>query len=34
MPEVIKPAFHHVTIKTSRLQEMVDWYAHGDRGRR
>ena len=23
---VIKPAFHHVTIKTSRLQEMVDWY--------
>ena len=27
MPEVIKPAFHHVTIKTSRLQTMVDWYA-------
>ncbi len=26
MPEVIKPAFHHVTIKTSRLREMVDWY--------
>ena len=26
MSEVIKPAFHHVTIKTSRLQEMVDWY--------
>jgi len=24
--ETIKPAFHHVTIKTSRLQEMVDWY--------
>ena len=23
---VIKPAFHHVTIKTSRLQEMVAWY--------
>jgi catechol 2,3-dioxygenase len=23
---VIKPALHHVTIKTSRLQEMVDWY--------
>lgn len=23
---VIKPAFHHVTLKTSRLQEMVDWY--------
>ena len=26
MSEVIRPAFHHVTIKTSRLQEMVDWY--------
>ncbi len=24
--QTIKPAFHHVTIKTSRLQEMVDWY--------
>ena len=23
---VIKPILHHVTIKTSRLQEMVDWY--------
>ena len=23
---VIRPALHHVTIKTSRLQEMVDWY--------
>ena len=23
---VIRPAFHHVTIKTSRLQEMLDWY--------
>ena len=23
---IIKPAFHHVTIKTSRLQEMIDWY--------
>ena len=23
---VIKPALHHVTIKTTRLQEMVDWY--------
>ena len=23
---MIRPAFHHVTIKTSRLQEMVDWY--------
>ena len=23
---VIKPVFHHVTITTSRLQEMVDWY--------
>ncbi len=26
MAKVIRPAFHHVTIKTSRLQEMVDWY--------
>lgn len=24
---VIKPKLHHVTIKTSRLQEMVDWYS-------
>ena len=24
--ETIKPAMHHVTFKTSRLQEMVDWY--------
>ena len=23
---VIKPKFHHVTIKTSHLDEMVDWY--------
>ena len=23
---VIKPAFHHVTIKTSRLSEMIAWY--------
>lgn len=23
---MIKPALHHVTIKTSRLQDMVDWY--------
>lgn len=22
----IKPVFHHATFKTSRLQEMVDWY--------
>lgn len=22
----IKPVLHHVTIKTSRLQEMIDWY--------
>ncbi len=26
MADLIRPAFHHVTIKTSRLQEMVDWY--------
>ena len=24
--DVIKPAFHHVTFKTSRLSEMVAWY--------
>jgi catechol 2,3-dioxygenase len=24
--DVIKPTLHHVTFKTSRLQEMVDWY--------
>lgn len=23
---VIRPALHHVTFKTSRLQEMIDWY--------
>ncbi|WP_043832380.1 VOC family protein [Muricoccus aerilatus] len=23
---VIRPVFHHVTLKTSRLPEMVDWY--------
>ena len=27
MSDVIRPAFHHVTIKTTRLQVMVDWYA-------
>ena len=26
MADVIRPALHHVTLKTSRLQEMVDWY--------
>ncbi len=26
MSEVIRPNFHHVTIKTSHLQAMVDWY--------
>lgn len=24
--QTIKPALHHVTFKTTRLQEMVDWY--------
>jgi catechol 2,3-dioxygenase len=24
--DIIRPAFHHVTIKTSRLAEMVAWY--------
>ena len=23
---VIKPSLHHVNIKTTRLQEMIDWY--------
>ena len=23
---VIKPKFHHVNLKTTRLQEMIDWY--------
>jgi|SRR6516164_6106040 catechol-2,3-dioxygenase len=23
---MIKPAFHHVNLKTTRLQEMIDWY--------
>ena len=23
---VIQPKFHHVTLKTTRLQEMIDWY--------
>ena len=26
MADIIRPVFHHVTIKTSRLQQMVDWY--------
>jgi catechol-2,3-dioxygenase len=26
-PAAIKPKFHHVNLKTTRLQEMVDWYA-------
>ena len=26
MTQLIRPALHHVTIKTSRLQAMVDWY--------
>jgi catechol-2,3-dioxygenase len=24
---VIRPAFHHFNLKTTRLQEMIDWYA-------
>jgi hypothetical protein len=30
MPEarrVIRPKFHHVNLRTTRLQEMTDWYA-------
>lgn len=26
MTSTIKPSFHHVTLKTSRLQQMVAWY--------
>lgn len=25
--QVIHPKFHHVNLKTTRLQEMIDWYA-------
>ena len=25
--DIIRPALHHVTMRTSRLQEMIDWYA-------
>ena len=25
--KTIKPAMHHVTFKTTRLQAMIDWYA-------
>jgi catechol-2,3-dioxygenase len=27
MPTIGAPAFHHVNLKTTRLQEMIDWYA-------
>jgi len=27
MTATTKPAFHHVNLKTTRLQEMIDWYA-------
>jgi catechol-2,3-dioxygenase len=27
MSDVIRPTFHHVNLKTTRLQEMLDWYA-------
>ena len=23
---VIQPKFHHLNLKTTRLQEMIDWY--------
>jgi catechol 2,3-dioxygenase len=26
VPPESKPAFHHVNLKTTRLQEMIDWY--------
>jgi catechol-2,3-dioxygenase len=25
--QVIRPKFHHVNLKTTRLQEMIDWYS-------
>jgi catechol 2,3-dioxygenase len=25
---LLKPTLHHVTLKTTRLQEMIDWYGH------
>jgi catechol 2,3-dioxygenase len=25
--QTIRPKFHHVNLKTTRLQEMIDWYA-------
>ena len=27
MPAVIRPAFHHVNLKTTRLEEMIDFYS-------
>ena len=30
---VIHPTFHHVNLKTTRLQEMIDFYAHARRRR-
>ncbi len=26
MAATIKPSFHHVTLKTTRLPQMVEWY--------
>jgi catechol-2,3-dioxygenase len=25
--QVIHPKFHHANLKTTRLQEMIDWYS-------
>ena len=25
--QTIRPKFHHVNLKTTRLQEMIDWYS-------
>ena len=25
--QIIKPSLHHVTFRTSRLQDMIDWYS-------
>ena len=30
---VIHPKFHHLNLKTTRLQEMIDWYSVARRRR-
>ena len=26
MSDMAKPVLHHINLKTTRLQEMIDWY--------